>query len=147
MLEKARQERGDDAAFGIRHEAPAFQPHIGAVAEHRKYARVSRRTSDAELFELLDQARFGIAGRRLGEVLVALDVEKLQRLLRHELRQTAVLAIGVVVAALLIELQETVEQRDRSRRPQRRLAIGCYDVDGGAFLLCGFHLARKRTLP
>src|SRR6478609_10309153 len=52
-----------------REEAPGLDLHVLARGERRDDRRVGRRAADAEALELLDQARFREAGRRLGEVL------------------------------------------------------------------------------
>ena len=73
-----------------------------------------------------------------------------ERLARAHRRQPArLLVLRVVVAALLVELEEAVELEDAAGRPQLQHAgrhLGG-DVDGGALDLGGFHLARHRALP
>ena len=75
-LEKARQKGGDEPPAVLRHKAPFFEPDIGAVLQDLQDRCISRRTADAELFELLDEARLGVARRRLREVLVRRDLRR-----------------------------------------------------------------------
>src|SRR5579875_2806462 len=59
-------------------EALFVEPHIFAILQHLDNRRVGRRPADAQLFELLDETRFGVAGRRLGEMLLTLDLAAIQ---------------------------------------------------------------------
>src|SRR5262249_19381473 len=59
------QERRDDAAAILRYEALALQPHIAALLQHLDDRRIGRWPADAELLELLDEARLAVAPRRL----------------------------------------------------------------------------------
>ncbi len=73
-----------------------------------------------------------------------------QRLARaHGGQAAGLLVLGVVVAAFLIELEEAVELDDAAGGAQVEQAGGDLgrDVDGGAFELGGFHLARDRAQP
>ena len=72
-LEEVFEEGRDQPALGLGDEL-ALRPssHIrGRAASQRR--GIGRRPADAELFHLLDQRRFGVARRRLGEVLRGLD--------------------------------------------------------------------------
>src|SRR3954449_4624962 len=69
-LEKAAQERSNEPAAVFRQEAALFQPDVIAVLQHLDDGRVGRRTADPQLLELLDQAGFAVARRRLREMLV-----------------------------------------------------------------------------
>ena len=72
-LEKARQKGSDEPPAVFRHEAPLLEPDISAVLQHLQDRCISRRTADTELLELLDEARLGVARRRLCEVLLRRD--------------------------------------------------------------------------
>ncbi len=72
-LEEAGEERRDQPAPVLRHEAAALQPDVVAVAQHGEDAGVRAGPADAQLLHLLDQARLGVSGRRLGEVLLGED--------------------------------------------------------------------------
>ena len=72
--EEGRQERRHQPALVVGHEAAAVHAHIGAVAQRRQDRGIGRGPADAELFQLAHQAGFGIARRRLGEMLRRLDL-------------------------------------------------------------------------
>ena len=67
--EEAFQERGQHAALVLGNEALLVDAHIAAVLEHLQDRGIGRGPADAELLHALDQRRFRIARRRLGEVL------------------------------------------------------------------------------
>ena len=56
-------------------------------------------------------------------------------------------ALGRVVAALLIQLEEAVEQNDGTGGAQTGPAVACRHVDGGLLETRRSHLARHRPLP
>ena len=55
-----------------RHEGLALLPDVAAPVDRLHHRRVGRRTSDAEVLELLDQRRLGVAVRRLRVVALGL---------------------------------------------------------------------------
>ena len=67
--EEAFQEGDDHAAAVFRDEAPAVHAHVFAVLQHLDDRGIGRRAADALFFQRLDQAGFGEARRRLGEML------------------------------------------------------------------------------
>ncbi len=75
-----RQEGGYQTTTVLCDETATFQQHIVPVLKNRNDRRIGRRTANAEFFHLLDQARLGIAGRRLGEVLINADFAKIRLL-------------------------------------------------------------------
>src|SRR5258706_1841838 len=72
--EETRKEGGDNAALVFGNEAVAIHAHIGAVAQDRQNGCVSRRPAYSELFQLPHDARFGVAGWRLSEMLGRTDL-------------------------------------------------------------------------
>ena len=50
--------------------------HIAAVDDGGDDGRIGGRTTDAVFFQCLDKGRFGVAGGRLGELLLALQVAR-----------------------------------------------------------------------
>ena len=54
--------------------------HIAAVDDGGDNGCVGGRTTDAVFFQCLDEGRFGVAGGRLGELLLTLQVAQLQHL-------------------------------------------------------------------
>ena len=97
-------------------------PHIGAVAQGREDRGIGGGPADAQLFQLADQAGFGIARRRLGEMLRRIDVLDLGRIACRDLGQLRAVFVGRVVLAFLIEGQEAVEQGDGAGGAQGDLA-------------------------
>ena len=70
-VEVFRQEAIDDLADVGRHEAPAVHLHVLAILQRRDDRGVGRGPADAVLLERLDERGFGVARRRLGEMLLA----------------------------------------------------------------------------
>src|SRR3546814_7802552 len=73
-MEEALQEGGDEASPILRFEAPFLQPYVAAVLQYPQDAGVGRGPADAEFLHLLDQARLGVARRRLREMLFGRNV-------------------------------------------------------------------------
>ena len=117
VLEEADQERGDQPAAILRDEAPLLQPDIFAVLQHRQDGGVGGGPADAQFLHLLDQARLGIARRRLGEVLVAaFTVAALQRVAFRHRRQHAAL---VLLRRRRPDLRDTASGSRRTPRSSR----------------------------
>ena len=68
-LEEAGQERGHQPAAVFRNEALLVQPDIVPVLQHAQDRGIGRGAANAEFLHLLHQAGFGVARRRLGEML------------------------------------------------------------------------------
>ena len=132
LLEEVLQERGEHPPFVLGDEALLVEPHIAAVAEHLQDRGIGRGPADAELFHALDQRRFGIARRRLGEMLGRLDLALRQRLAgRHRGEAVRILLVRLVVGVLGVELgvrvsatsaenstaAASVKPNSRNRRP------------------------------
>ncbi len=124
LLEEVHQEDGDDAALVLGNEAAAVHAHIVAVAQHRKDRGIGRGPADAEFFQPLDEARFAVARRRLGEMLLRLHLVDGEGIVLLHLRQAGAVFVGFVVLAFLVDGEEAVEQRDRAGCAQRDLAVG-----------------------
>src|SRR5205085_1462067 len=73
-LEEALQEGGQQPSALLREEAVLLQPDIVAVLKRLQSRGIGRGAADAELLHALDQARLGITRRRLGEMLLGLDL-------------------------------------------------------------------------
>ena len=109
--EEVFQERDHDAALVLAVQALLLQPHVAAVFQHLEDRGIGRGTADAEFFHALDEGGFGKARRRLGEVLGDGEVPALQTFspCAHRGQAAALLVVGIVVAAFLIEREEAVE--------------------------------------
>ena len=149
LIEEPDQEGGDHAAALLGHEAAALEAHVIALLEHRDDGCVRRRPTDAQLLELAHQARLGVAGRRLGEMLPGRDRAAAQRLAgRHRRQQAAVLVVlRRVVAAFLVELEKAVEGDGRAGGAQADLPVGRRDLGGHPVEQRARHLAGERALP
>src|SRR6185437_15374552 len=122
-LEELRQERRDKAAAVLGDEALLVEPHVIAVLQHLDDRGVSRWPADAELLELLNEARFGVARRRLSEMLFRLDLAALERVALLKRRQAPVFLVVLdVVDILAVEGEIAVEGDGRARRAQHDVA-------------------------
>ena len=79
-------------------------------------------------------------------MLVGLDLALVQRLTVGQLRQTGVV-LFLVVAALVIDLEKTVELHHLARGAKADLRVGRQDIDRRALHPGGGHLAGQRALP
>ena len=147
-FEEILQERGHQPATVLRREALLVERHILAVLQHLDDRGIGRRPADAQLFQLLHQARFGVARRRLGEMLLRPHVLAVEGFaLDHRRQATVLIIVGVVVAAFLIKLQEAVEAHDRAGCAERDPARRAIDVGRDLVHHRRFHLAGDGTLP
>jgi hypothetical protein len=158
-LEKALQKRRDEAALVLGDQTLLVDLDVVALLQHGERGGIGRRTADAQLLHALDQRCLGEARRWLGEVLLGLDAPVLQSVALGKRRQAAaVILLGFlglavarpVVAAFLVELEEALEQHDRSSRPQPvGLAVPARrrNLGRGLLELGGRHLARHCALP
>ena len=99
------QERGDQRG--------ALLEHIAPVEDRAEDRGVRGRPPDLPVFQLLDQARLGVARRGPGHVAGRGQLAG-QRVALGERRQAAlpVVALGVVLDVLHVGLQEPVERDD-----------------------------------
>ena len=104
--------------------------------------RKGARPADAELFQRLDQGRLRVARRRLGEVLLGLELLEIERFVDREHRQLLLL---VVVAVAFPDAVEAVEDQHRAVRPEQ--VVGGGDIDARLSEAGGGHLARGEALP
>src|SRR5690348_2029585 len=128
-LEEFHQERGDEAATVLWDQPLLVELHILAVLQHLHGRGIGRRPADTELFELLDQARFGVTRRRLGEMLLRIDFVAGQRVTLVEHGQAAVFLVAFgIVGVLGIERQEAVEHHGRAGGSQGDRIVRRRDV-------------------
>ena len=95
----------------------------------------------------LTRRRFGITRRRLGEMLLGLDLLLRRRVAFAEARQAAAILVLRVVAAFLVEGEEAGEEHDLAGGAQGMPAGGVGQLGGGALQPRGGHLAGQRALP
>src|SRR5579863_8842737 len=147
-LEKAGEESGHQPATVLRYEAALVEPHVIAILQNLNDRGIGRGPADAEFLELLDQACFAVARRRLGEMLTRGYHTTAEPLFFLHRRQTPVFLIfRRVVLVFLVELQEAVEHDRRAGRVQTKLAAWVGDVDADLVQHRRFHLAGEGTLP
>ncbi len=145
-VEEVRQKGRDQPPLVFGDQAVLFLADIFAVLDRGDDRGVGGRAADAQLFHPLDQRGLGVAGGRLGEMLAGRHAALVYRLSLHQLRQAAFVFV-LIVAALVIDLEETVEQHDLPRRAQGDLTVGAGDIDRRAFQPRRRHLAGDGALP
>lgn len=77
-----------EAEFG-RNELALFAVHVVAILNRAQDRRVGRRAADAVFLELLDQRGFAVSRRRLGELLLGLEIPDRQRIAGFEAPSTS----------------------------------------------------------
>jgi hypothetical protein len=146
-LEEALEEGGHQPPALLGDEAVLLEPDIFAVLQRLQRRGIGRRPADAELLQPLDQARFGIARRRLGEMLVAstpvLAGASPSRSARHP---RAFLVLGLFVAAFLVEREIAGEEHDLAGRAKRRPAGAVGQLDRRPLEPRRGHLAGQRAV-
>ena len=140
------QERGDQPPFILRDQPVLVFADIFAVLNRGDHRGIGRRPPDPQFFHPLDQSRFGITRRGLGEVLLRRHRALFCGLSLHDLRQAALVAI-LVIAALVVDFQEAIKQHDLPIGAQADLTIGRQDIHHGPLHPRRRHLAGNRALP
>ncbi len=139
-----------------RHQGRALLPHVFAGLDRAHDRGIGRRAADAELFELLDQRRLGVAGGGLGVVPGGLDPDDLGVVALGQGRQELLggLLLVVLVARLAVDLEEALVLDDGAGGGERGPTLGALDRGrGGAEsegdrLAGGVgHLRGDRALP
>ena len=116
--------------------------YVAALLDGGDDRRVGRGAADTALLQFLDQARFGVARRRLGEVLARIELDQLEVLAFLHFRQDVVLAR----LALLRQYPGiTVELEDAALGAQFEIAGG--DAHAGREVFGRGHLARHELAP
>ena len=135
------------------HEGIAASEHISAVLDDRDGGRIGRGPPDAELLELLDQARLGEARRRSGGVTIGFGIDHRQGLPLFDLGQTRLPGLRVVaggVLPLFVGGEEAAEGDDGAAGAEPGfVAVGeCgADLDRRGLALGVGHLAGHGALP
>ena len=116
VLEQAHHGKGDP----VGHEGSSARGDVPAVDDGRDDRRIGRRTTDPQLFERLNEARLGISGRCAGLVALRRDIRHRQLLSNSEWWELGFgwlrSVVALLVAALLIGLEESTECDDRATR-------------------------------
>ena len=118
--------------------------HIAAVNDGGDNGCVGGRTTDAVFFQCLDEGRFGVAGGRLGELLLALQVAQLQHLTLLQRRQGGLL-LFLFVGGFLVQDGEAVKGNGIAAGLET--VVRRADRDGHGVLLAVCHLAGHEAAP
>ena len=118
--------------------------HIAAVDDGGDDGRIGGGAADAVFFQRLDEGGFGVAGGRLGELLLALQLPQLEHLTLLEGRKAGLL-LFLLVGGLFVQGGEAVEG-DRVAAGLEAVAAGI-DGDGHGVLLAVRHLAGHEAAP
>ena len=142
-----RQERRHQPALVLGDQAVLVLAHIFPVLDGRDDGGIGRRPTDPQFLHPLDQRRFGIARRCLREMLFRRDLALVGGLAFHDLRQAGAVLALIVVAALVIDLEEAVEHHHLPGGAQFDLRVGRADIDRRPLQPCRRHLAGDGALP
>ena len=147
----------DQAELG-RNQLLLFGDHIRARLQRRDGRRIGARTTDSLLFQRFHQRRFGIAGRRLREVLLRqqrLEIERLAAFDRGQRPGIELVGIAVIAAGGIGRHEAgkpdhgasgAEDERRLGRSGELRLGTGG-DIDRRAVEHRRRHLARHEALP
>ncbi len=146
--EEILQEGRDQAPLVFWIEALLIDADIVAVLQRGDDRGIGRGSANAELFQPLDQACFGKARRRLGEMLAGSSIQQVGMLAPGQFRQALfIILIGRLVAALGVEADKAIEDQHLAGGAQAGAAILGDKVDRGALELGWLHLARRGAAP
>ena len=127
-------------------EALLLQGNVFAVFEGGNNAGIGRRAADAEFFQRFDQAGLGIARRRLGEVLLAVELVYRQAFAFFQLRQFFVVFVVVrIVHALFIHAEKTGKSLHLAGNAEN--AFAHHNIHGGGVKTRRCHLTGYGALP
>ena len=135
--EAFRQPVGDDVAHLLRVETAVVLTDIAPVLDGGNNRGVGGGPADAALLQFLHQTGFGVARRRLGEVLVGVHLIDVEHVALLEIGQHGVL--GALARRLGLDAGPAVELDDAAAGLEL-VAVGL-GGDGGAQVLRRRHLA------
>ena len=122
--------------------------YISALHDGRDGRGVGRRTADAELLELLDQAGLGVAHRPRGEAFHCVDFFTLHLLSYRDRRHEGDLFSHLVIVGTFdVNFQEAVEKDFLSLGYEGLRYAFCLDVNGCLLNHCISHLACDGAFP
>ena len=126
-----------------------LDPNIVAIDEGRHGRGIGRWASDTQFFQAFDQARFSVARRRRGKVLLGFRFEQIGVFALAQFRQArfGVLVLVVIIAPFGIEFDETIKDQNLTRCTQHGRLVFIVQIDGRAFKLCRFHLRGNGAAP
>ena len=139
FLQKVRHFEADVGGYEL---LPIFG-HIAALLDGIQNGRVGRRAADAFFFEGLDEAGFGVAGRRRGEVLLAFGFLVHHHLAFSKRRQEIFFLVFLLGG----------NRKDREAREKHMDAggfqeiVAALDGGGGALLDLRRHLGGDEAIP
>ena len=145
VLELVLHQAGDHLAQGGRTEGTALLHHILPVEDGGDGGGVGGGAANALLFQRPDEGGLGIAGRRLGEVLLLVRLLEVQVLPLLQIGQGGLGSLILIVLTLLVDSGKAGEFQLRVAGPEgiaRRLGLNGYAVVDGRS-----HLAGQETAP
>ena len=145
VVEAVEHELGHDLAQRRRLQMLFALDHVFAILDRGDDGRVGGRTAHALFLHRLDQRGLGIAGGRLGEVLVAMAGDVQDLLALAQLGQGVQLLLALVVPALLIDGQEAGEAEVLVGGAED--VTGAFAVDRGGIVDRVGHLAGHEAAP
>ncbi len=124
-------------------ELLAFLGHVAALLDGVENRRIGRRTADALFFQRLDEAGFGISGRRRSEVLFAFRFLVHHQLAFFQRRQE----IFFLFLLLRSRTQNGEAREKHVHAGGFQEIISADDGRGGALLNLRRHLGRDEAIP
>ena len=149
-VEKAFKKRCQQTPGFFCKETVFFNPHVIAVLDHLDRRGICRRAPDPEFLKPFDQRGFGIAWRRLGEVLRGIDPalgRQIAAAHRGQQRAVFVVGVGLLIATFFIDRQEAWKAHNLAGGAQFVFAGAFAQGDSGAFQAGRGHLAGQRAFP
>ena len=141
------QEAVDQPAYVRRREALLLKHGITAILQRRNDVRIGGRPADAVFLESLDEARFGIARRRLGKMLFPENPVYRNRFLFLQHRQLGFCFLLDVIGIFQIHRHEAGENQHLAGGAKQCIGMPDRHVNAGGVVPGRRHLARERTLP
>ncbi len=130
VVEVALEHPVDELAQGGGGEALLDAVHVVPVGQGGEDLGIGRGAADAVLLQGLDQGGLAVAGRRLGELLLAVELDELELLALPDLRHGGALAVlglvpgrRVLVLRLLVDRQEAGALQDLAPGPEQVAAV------------------------
>ena len=136
------------AEFG-RLQALRLADDVLTVQDGRDDGGVGGRTADAVLLQSLDEGRLGVAGRRLGEVLVAEQLAEFQDVAHGQVREhgAGLLVVDVVDGGEAVELDAVAGSGEHAVLIRVAVRVGRFDLHFHRVLDGGRHHGGDEPLP
>ena len=151
LAEVRAQEVVDDLANVGSDEAPTVHIDVFAIFQGRDDRSVGRRTTDTMFFERLDERGFGVARRRLGEMLRAAQAYEIDDVtFLHGREDAIVIIVGCIVLTFEIDGNEARLDQGRAigaKQVSIRPFFAGEQIDGYRIKDRVGHLTGNRSFP